>query len=410
MPAQILWYLTEPDGRYPWEPAGRWVTDFSHLRQLATTIDQLGFYGALLGTSGNDVLTVASSLISVTERMRFLAAVYPGLVSPTSLALTAQTIDRFSGGRLIFNVVNGNDFTLPQYGQRLAHDERYDFSAEYWDAFVALYRSGPEGFSGYDGRYISLAPRPESPSPLGRWLGPTQQPATQLWGAGGSPAGIAHAVRLVDTYLTFADTPPALATRLARVRAAADEVGRTLRYGVRLQVIVRETEEEAWEHAAWLLRHTTHETALNLIDRQFHRGYNLHTQRSDDPAVRRRLDALRDGRLPDVEDLIIYPNMWVGPSLFGFDIVSPAAGTYLVGSAENVAARIAELQSIGIDAFILSGYPLIEEAYRVAELLLPLLNLDVPALRVPTTISAHSRHISVNTPENEVIAHVAPLT
>lgn len=384
--AKILWYLTEPDGRYPWEPAGRWETGFDHLQQLAVTIDRLGYYGALLGTSANDVLTVATAAISQTERMKFLAAVYPGLVSPTSLALTAQTIDRFSNGRLIFNVVNGNDVTLPQFGQYLPHDERYAFSAEYWDAFRKLYASGAEGFPGYDGQHIRLSERPAGDNdPLSTWHGPTQLPHTELWGAGGSPAGVRHAVELVDTYLTFADTPARLDARLSAVRAEAAKIGRTLRYGVRLQVIVRETEEEAWAHAEWLLRHTSHQTALGLTARQFPPGQSLETFHSDDPLVERRLDALRAGRLPDVRDLEIHPNMWVGPALFGFDVVQPFAGTYLVGSAENVAARIRELQAIGIEAFILSGFPLIEEAHRVAELLLPLLDLDhdTPPLAPP---------------------------
>ena len=85
--AKILWYLTAPDGPFPWEPAGRWNTDFRHLQQLAATIDQRGFYGALLGTGlGDEVLTVSSAMIGITKRMRFLAAIHPGLLSPVKLA------------------------------------------------------------------------------------------------------------------------------------------------------------------------------------------------------------------------------------------------------------------------------------------------------------------------------------
>src|SRR5690606_21730227 len=82
------------------------------------------------------------------------------------------------------------------------------------------------------------------------------------------------------------------------------------------------------------------------------------------------------GRLPAAKDFEIYPNIWTGPALHGFNILGPLAGTTLVGSAENVAARIREFEAQGTSAFILSGWPLIEEAHRVADLLFPLLDLD----------------------------------
>ena len=91
---------------------------------------------------------------------------------------------------------------------------------------------------------------------------------------------------------------------------------------------------------------------------------------------RRNVEAIRAGRLPKARDLEIYPNVWLGPSLFGFNILGPAAGTYLVGSARQVAERIREYEEQGTSAFILSGFPLIDEAHRVADLLFPLLDLD----------------------------------
>ncbi|MBB4919180.1 LLM class flavin-dependent oxidoreductase [Streptosporangium saharense] len=377
-PAQLLWYLTAPDGPYPWEERGRWATDFDHLRHVAETIDRLGYYGALLGTGRDDGLTVAAAMAGATRRMRFLTAVYPGLASPAKLAQIAHTIDRFSGGRLLFNVVNGNDATLAQYGLHLGHDERYDFSAEYWDAFQRVYLGEPEP---YEGSHVRLAGRGGADGPLSPW-GSAVRP-TPLWGAGTSPAGVAHSAGLLDVYLSFADTPRRLGEKFRRVGAEAAKLGRTLRYGTRLQIIVRETEEEAWEHAASLLRATSVETALELA--KWNLPEPIETYRSQDPLVNRRLEALRSGRLPDVRDLEIYPNVWTGPSLFGFDVVSPSSGTYLVGSAENVAARIREYQEHGVQSFILSGFPLIAEAHRVADLLFPLLDLDhgfeIPSLR-----------------------------
>ncbi len=379
MAVKILWYLTAPDGPFPWEPQGRWNTDFRHMQQLAVTIDRLGYYGALLGTGlGDEVLTVSSAMIGVTKRMRFLAAIHPGLLSPVKLAQIALTQDRFSGGRMLFNVVNGNDTVLPVFGVNYDHDERYDFSFEYWDAFQRFYKGQRDG---YAGKYVKLAPAPPEYG-LGRRgvreapLKTVQPDGVPLWGAGSSSAGVAHSVKLLDTYLSFADTPPKLGDKFRRVAAEAATIGRTLNYGTRLQIIVRETEEEAWDYAQWLLDHTHIDYARQSIEMQLPRGQTIDSFTSPDPRIQHNLNLVRQGRLPRARDLEIYPNVWVGPSLFGFNILSPLAGTALVGSAENVAARLREYEAQGCGAFILSGFPLISEAQRFADLVFPLLDID----------------------------------
>ncbi len=386
MAVKILWYLTSPDGPYPWEEKGRWNTDFSHLKQLAVSADRLGYYGSLLGTSPNESLTVAASLIDATERLRFLVAQHPGEVSPAVLAKWALTFDEFSGGRLLFNVVNGSDAGLATLGVHYPHDERYQFSLEYWRAFQAIYAGGTEGF---DGQYVKLAPRPAAAArhPLGGWH-PPRRLSVPLWGAGTSGPGVAHSVQLLDVYLSFADTPPRLGDKFRRVGAEAAKLGRELTYGTRLQIIVRETEEEAWAHAQKLLDNTSLATTRAAIERQLPAGQTLDSFHSDDPRIEANLQAIREGRLPKARDLEIYPNVWTGPSLFGFNLLGPAAGTYLVGSAEQVAERIREYEAQGTSAFILSGFPLIDEAHRVADLLFPLLDLDhgfeVPRLNART--------------------------
>lgn len=386
MAVKILWYLTSPDGPYPWEEQGRWRTDFNHLKQLAVSADRLGYYGSLLGTSPNESLTVAASLIDATERLRFLVAQHPGEVSPAVLAKWALTFDEFSGGRLLFNVVNGSDAGLATLGVHYPHDERYQFSLEYWRAFQAIYAGDTEG---YDGRFVKLAPRPPAAArhPLGGWH-PPKRLSVPLWGAGTSDPGVAHSVQLLDVYLSFADTPPKLGAKFRKVGAEAAKIGRELTYGTRLQIIVRETEEEAWAHAQKLLDNTSVATARAAIERQLPPGQTLDGFHSDDPRIQANVQAIREGRLPKARDLEIYPNVWTGPSLFGFNLLGPAAGTYLVGSAEQVAERIREYEAQGTSAFILSGFPLIDEAHRVADLLFPLLDLDhgfeVPRLKART--------------------------
>lgn len=375
MAVKILWYLTAPDGIYPWSPEGRWHTDFEHLQQLATTIDRLGYYGALLGTSSNESLVVASALIATTKRMKFLVAQHPGELSPAVLAKYAQTFDKFSNGRLLFNVVNGNDKGLASLGVHYPHDERYDFSREYWDAFQKVYAGDT---SGYDGKFVKLSPRDEGGSPMGTWNGPTQNPHFPLWGAGTSPAGVAHSVELLDVYLSFPNTPPLLGDKFRRVDAEAAKIGRKLEHGTRFQIIVRETEEEAWEYAEWLLGKVPLERIRQSVQNLLPVDAILENYESDDPKIHRAIAALREGKRPSAKDLEVYPNVAIGPTWLGSHT--------LIGSAINVADRIREYEAQGTNAFIISAFPLISEAQRVADILLPLLDLDhgfeVPRLRV----------------------------
>ena len=168
-----------------------------------------------MGTSEYETLAVAASLIPFTERLKFLVAQHPGEVQPAVLAKYAQTFDAFSKGRLLFNVVNGNDKGLAALGIHYTHDERYDFSKEYWNAFQQNYLGDTSGF---EGEFIKIAPRLEGRSPMSKWGGPTQKQGVPLWGAGTSAKGVQHSVELLDVYLSFANTPPLLGKSLARLR------------------------------------------------------------------------------------------------------------------------------------------------------------------------------------------------
>ncbi len=402
MAVKILWYLTSPDGPYPWEPEGRWNTGFDQLKQIAVAADRLGYYGSLMGSSPYETLAVAASLIDATKRLRFLVAQHPGEVSPAVLAKWALTFDHFSHGRLLFNIVNGSDEGLATLGIHYPHDERYQFSLEYWQAFKNYYAGDT---SGYNGNFVKLTPRNAAivDHPLAGWHPPYQPTGIPLWGAGTSGPGVAHSVQLLNVYLSFANTPQKLGEKFAKVAAEAAKIGRTLSYGTRLQIIVRETEEEAWAHAESLLQRTSLQTALNSINRRLPAGQTIDTFVSDDPQIQRNLETIRSGRLPKARDLEIYPNVWVGPSLFGFDILGPSSGTYLVGSAQQVAERIREYEAHGTSAFILSGFPLIEEAHRVADLLFPLLDID-HGFELPQLGVQPRKPAALNSPKQDLAA------
>jgi alkanesulfonate monooxygenase len=225
---------------------------------------------------------------------------------------------------------------------------------------------------------VNVSASKTSPScpPVDAGNAPPQYGHFPLWGAGSSSAGVEHSIRLLDVYISFANKPQVLGDKFRRVGVAAAKLGRKLTFGTRLQIIVRETEEEAWAHADYLVNRTSVEYARQCIQRQLPQAETFDSYVPEDPQVRRNLDLIRGGKLPRARDYEIYPNIWTGPALHGFNVLGPLAGTTLVGSAENVAARIREFEEQGTHAFILSGWPLIEEAYRVADLLFPLLDLD----------------------------------
>jgi len=352
--ANILWFLpTHGDGRYLGTTTGGREVNFSYLRQIAQAADQLGYFGVLLptGRSCEDSWIVASSVAPFTERLRYLVAVRPGLQSPAVAARMTATLDRVSNGRLLINVVTGGDPVENRGdGIFLSHDERYAVTQE----FLAVYSDLLAGKAvNFEGQHIRIED--------GRLLfPPIQSPRPPLYFGGSSDAGIDVAVDTVDKYLTWGEPPAEVADKIARVKRIADKRGRKLSFGIRLHVIVRETNAEAWAAADDLIKHVTDETIASA-QKIFARM---------DSVGQQRMQQLHGGRRDKLE---ISPNLWAGVGL-----VRGGAGTALVGDAETVAARIREYQDIGIDTFILSGYPHLEEAYRFAELVFPHLALEQP--------------------------------
>ncbi|MGX7724477.1 LLM class flavin-dependent oxidoreductase [Rhodococcus rhodochrous] len=368
----ILWYIGAVDGEVPWDPRHRYPSTFEALREQARVLDRLGYYGAL--TTAREPI----SLIGDTEHLRFLVPEYPGIKPPALLAEQAQVFDHYSGGRLIYNQVNGADPVLARYGRFHSKQERYAVSEEYWTLFRKLYLDDTEE---YHGRYFDFGPR-YKPA-IG---GPRQPGGVPVWGTGASPEGIDHAAAVLDAYLTFMGPAADMGRLFDRVRAATAGRGRTMRFGVLASVIVRETEDEAWDRFEWQLAQTDPESVLATVDRNltsFHFP-PLAELTSDDPQVTERIEALRAGRLPTRSELEFAPNMAAGLTIWTaaeppFDIAGKGTGNYLVGSADNVAARIREMSAdLGIDIWILSGWPSAREAEITAELLFPRLGLPSP--------------------------------
>ncbi|MGP3593000.1 FMNH2-dependent alkanesulfonate monooxygenase [Vagococcus sp. WN89Y] len=376
MSLNLFWFLpTHGDGHYLGTEIGSRPVDSSYLQQIAQAADRIGFSGVLIptGRSCEDAWLVAASLIPVTQRLRFLVALRPSVTSPTVAARQAATLDRLSNGRALFNLVTGSDpQELAGDGVFLDHTQRYEASAEFTHVWRRLLSGDTVDFNG---KYVHVRGAKI-------FFPPVQQPHPPLYFGGSSDIAQDLAAEQVDLYLTWGEPPEQVKEKIEQVRAKAAARGRKVRFGIRLHVIVRETTAEAWQAANDLISHLDDETiarAQAAFSRQ-------------DSVGQQRMAALHQGKRDNLE---ISPNLWAGVGL-----VRGGAGTALVGDGPTVAARINEYAALGIDSFVLSGYPHLEEAYRVGELLFPHLDVAIPQIPQPRPLQLQGETVA-----NDFIPH-----
>jgi alkanesulfonate monooxygenase len=322
----------------------------AYLGQIARSAEQLGFVGALTPTGAwcEDAWLTTAMLTEVTESLKFLVAFRPGLVSPTLAAQMAATFQRHSEGRLLLNVVVGGEAHEQRaYGDFLSKDERYQRADEFLHIVRSLWKGdGPVTFAGrHESVEEATIPRRPEPEP-------------PLYFGGSSKAAGPVAARHSDVYLTWGEPLADVAAKVEWMRREAEQVGRALRFGIRLHVITRDTSEAAWAEAQRL---------LEGIDPESIRRIQAGLARSESVGQKRMI-ALHKGSTANLE---VAPNLWAGVGL-----VRGGAGTALVGSHTEVAARIREYAGIGISEFIMSGIPHLEEAYWFGEGVLPQLQRD----------------------------------
>lgn len=353
---KIFWFIpTHGDSRYLGTSKGARQVDHAYMKQIAVAVDNLGYEGVLIptGRSCEDPWLTAASLIDATKKLKFLVALRPGVTTPALAARMAATFDRLSGGRVLLNLVTGGDEQeLKGDGVYEDHETRYKTATEYttiWREILQRSHTG-ESFT-FHGERLSV-------DDAKLLYPPVQEPHPPLWFGGSSDAAIELATDQVDTYLTWGEPPAAVKEKIENVRAKAEAKGRKLSYGIRLHVIVRETNEEAWKAAEELIQYVDDAT-IAAAQAKF---------KQMDSVGQRRMAELHNG---DRSKLEVSPNLWAGVGL-----VRGGAGTALVGDPETVAARIQEYADLGIDTFIFSGYPHLEESIRFAELVFPLLPLE----------------------------------
>ncbi|NTT87692.1 FMNH2-dependent alkanesulfonate monooxygenase [Tabrizicola fusiformis] len=350
---EIFWFLpTSGDTRY----LGR--SDFgrpptsAYMRDIAVTAERLGYDGLLIptGSSCHDPWVTAASLVHVTNRIKLLVALRTSIMGPTASARQAATLDQALNGRLLLNVVPGGDATeLAADGVFLPHDQRYEAADEFLTVWRQLLQTGEA--VDFTGKHIRV-------EKARNFYPPVQRPYPPLYFGGSSPAAHDLAAKHVDAYLTWGEPPEAVAAKFADIRARAAKLGREVRFGVRLHVIARETEAEAWAEADRLISRLSDEDIATAQANQAR--MDSHGQA--------RMSALHGGRR---DRLVVGPNLWAGVGL-----VRGGAGTALVGDPEQIAERLREYQAAGADTFVLSGYPHLEESQRFAELVFPLIGKE----------------------------------
>ncbi|MEV6981730.1 LLM class flavin-dependent oxidoreductase [Sphaerisporangium sp. NPDC051017] len=323
--------------------------DIRYLTQIAQAAEHMGFDAILTptGTWCEDAWLTCTALAQETERLKFLVAFRPGFISPTLAAQMAATFQRISRGRLLLNVVTGGEADeQARFGDHLTKAGRYERTGEFLTVLRGAWSGAPFTFKGehYDVRAATVLAPPD--------------PIPQLYFGGSSAEAGLVAAQHVDTYLTWGEPPEQVAQKMDWIRALAAAQGRTLRFGIRFHVVARDTSAQAWEAA---------ERLLAGVDRE-HVARVQTTLAASQSTGQTRMRSLHAGYRESarMSDLEVYPNVWAGVGL-----LRGGAGTALVGSHQEVADRIAEYAALGIDEFILSGFPHLEETYWVGEGVLP---------------------------------------
>jgi alkanesulfonate monooxygenase len=320
-----------------------------YLAEIARAAETAGFQGGLIPSfpSTDEPWTVSSFLARQTRTFRFMIAFQPGFLNPVTAARQAATLQRATGGRALFNVITGGGGPAQLWwGDSVAHDERYTRTSEFLDVLRGVWQGGPFD---YDGKFYQVEGAGLA-EPLSREEFP------EIYFSGSSDAALASASKHADYYLSWLEPFDQLREKFDRVKERTDALGRKIKCAVRVDVIARATEEEAWDEVRKGFERLSPEAVARLRERG-----------AGDSVGASRQGANRPQTINGYRDLIIEPNVWSG-----FSLLRGGQTNGIVGSYQQVAERLDQLVELGADAFILASTPHLEEAYRVGEEVLPL--------------------------------------
>jgi alkanesulfonate monooxygenase len=345
-PVEVSWFSALCDDDYERlgvpDPALR--SSWSHCSAIARTAAAAGFDNLLLPSGydlGIDAVAFAGGLAPQLERMRLLVAVRCGELWVPQLARQLATLDQMLGGRLSVNIISSD-----RPGERLDAEVRYRRTLEEMTVLRRLLDGEAVEFHG---EFLDLCVAPPSARTVsGRcpalYFGGLSEPAREV------------AAAAADVYLLWPDTMPRVAAVLDDLRARAARHGRTVRFGYRVHVVVRDTEAEARDAARALVADLDDAVGAAIRSRSLD---------SDSTGVRRQAELRDDAD----DDGYVEPHLWTG-----IGRARSGCGAAIVGDPDQVAATLEAYRSLGIDAFILSGYPHEREAERFGRLVLPRLH------------------------------------
>lgn len=328
--------------------------DVEYLAEVAKAAERAGFEGVLTptGSGCEDAWVTCAAVAQHTEKLKFIVAFRPDAIAPAWAAHQSASFQRLTGGRLLLNVVTGGDpVEQKSFGDHLDKETRYRRTGEFLDI---VKRSWSGEIFDHEGEFFHL-----DQGGLRRTLDGVETPRVYFGGA--SPPALEVAARYADTWLTWGEPVETVAERIAPVKEKAESLGREINCGLRIHVISRDTEEEAWLEA---------DRIIEAIDPDQVAAAREKFARMESTAQARMTDLSHGYEAAlDRDSLVIAPNLWAGVGL-----VREGAGTAIVGSHAQVAERLLEYRDIGIDEFILSGYPHLEEALNFGENVRPLLD------------------------------------
>ncbi|MFT3965227.1 MAG: LLM class flavin-dependent oxidoreductase [Sphingobium sp.] len=327
-----------------------------HLAEIAKAAETAGFLGGLIPSFPNtdDPWVISPLLARETESFRFMIAFQPGFGDPVQTARMTASLQRATGGRTLFNIITGGGGPAQLWwGDGFSHDDRYGRTSEWLDVFRGVW-SG-EGFS-YKGRFYDV-----EKAGLPALLRAEEFP--EMWFSGSSEAALQVAAKHADYYLSWLEPFDQLTEKFAKVKERTAALGGEQKCAIRVDLVARPTEEEAWADIRRGFENVSDETRARW------RG-----QATDSVGAARQA-ALKPTEARHYDDLIVAPNLWGG-----FNLLRGGPALGIVGNYEQCAARLEDLIQRGADGFILAGTPHLEEAYRIGEEVLPLLGQKASTL------------------------------
>jgi len=321
-----------------------------YVAEIARAAEISGFHGGLIPSfpMTDEPWAISSILARETKTFRFMIAFQPGFLNPVTAARMTASLQRATNGRALFNIITGGGGPAQLWwGDVATHDDRYTRTTEFLDILRGVWQD--DNFS-YNGKFYQVE-NASLPYPL------TKEEFPEIYFSGSSYAALVSASKHADYYLTWLEPFAQLREKFERVKQKTDALGRKIKCAVRVDIVARPTEEEAWRE----VRRGFENLSPEVIQR-----FNSRASAGDSVGASRQ-GGFRPSSVNNYKDLIVEPNIWSG-----FNLLRGGQGNGIVGSYEQVAERLDDLVKLGADAFILASTPHLEETYRVGEEVLPL--------------------------------------